>query len=129
MRFIPTKIHGVLDYLIGILLIAAPWIFGFADNGPATWVPVLLGAGVILYSLFTNYELGAVRSISMPAHLWLDGLGGLFLAVSPWLLNFDEYVYLPHLLVGLFEIGTALMTHTRPGYVQIADHHVRTEEP
>jgi hypothetical protein len=24
MRVIPTRIHGVLDYLVGVLLIAAP---------------------------------------------------------------------------------------------------------
>jgi hypothetical protein len=28
MRFIPTSVHGVLDYLIGALLIIAPWLFG-----------------------------------------------------------------------------------------------------
>lgn len=32
MRFIPTKIHGVLDYIAGLALIAAPWLFGFAGE-------------------------------------------------------------------------------------------------
>jgi hypothetical protein len=27
MRFIPTKFHAPLDYIVGALLIAAPWIF------------------------------------------------------------------------------------------------------
>lgn len=116
MRFIPTRVHGVIDYLTGLLLIAAPWLLGFSDNAPATWVPVLLGAGVILYSLLTNYELGVFKTISMPAHLWLDALGGLFLAVSPWLLDFDERVFLPHLLVGAFEVVMSFITRTRPAY-------------
>lgn len=114
MRFIPTRIHGMLDYLMGILLIASPWLFGFAAGGAETWVPVILGAGVILYSLFTDYELGAVRSLSMSTHLWLDVLGGAFLAVSPWLFDFDEYVYLPHLVLGILEIGAGLMTKKVP---------------
>jgi hypothetical protein len=113
MRFIPTRIHGVLDYLVGILLIAAPWLLGFARGGAETWVPVALGAGVILYSLFTDYELGAVRRLSVPAHLTLDALGGLFLAASPWLLGYADYVYLPHLIVGIVEVVTALTTHKR----------------
>ena len=35
MRFIPTQIHGGLDYLIGVILIIAPWLFGFADGSAA----------------------------------------------------------------------------------------------
>lgn len=45
MRFIPTRVHGMLDYLIGILLIAAPWLFDFDRGGMETWIPVILGAG------------------------------------------------------------------------------------
>lgn len=110
MRFLSTKTHGIMDYLMGVLLIAAPWLLGFARNGAETWVPVILGAGVIIYSLMTNYEYSASRTISMRTHLTLDLLGGIFLALSPWIFNFDEYVYLPHLIVGLLEIGAALTT-------------------
>jgi hypothetical protein len=116
VRFIPTNVHGIMDYLMGVLLIAAPWLFGFARGGAETWLPVILGAGVILYSFFTDYELGAVKSISMPAHLWLDGLGGALLAVSPWLFGFSDLIVWPHLLLGLLEVGAALTTDTRPSY-------------
>lgn len=78
------------------------------------WIPVIIGAGGILYSLLTDYELGAVRKIPMSTHLWLDGIAGLFLAVSPWLFNFADFVYLPHLIFGIAEMGAALMTHTVP---------------
>ena len=114
MRFIPTKIHGYLDYLMGLLLIAAPWLLDFARGGAETWVPVVLGAGVILYSLLTDYELGALRRLSMPTHLTLDLLGGIFLAASPWIFGFADYVYLPHLIFGIMEIGVSLMTKRQP---------------
>jgi hypothetical protein len=26
MRFIPTKFHAPLDYIVGVALIAAPWV-------------------------------------------------------------------------------------------------------
>ena len=77
MRFIPTGVHGVADYLLGVVLIAAPWLFRFGDGGPATWVPVILGAGLIAYSLFTGYELGVVRHIPMSVYLGLDLVGGI----------------------------------------------------
>lgn len=114
MRFLSTRAHGILDYVMGAFLIIMPWLFGFAAGGAATWVPILLGAGVILYSLFTDYELGAVKGIAMPTHLWLDILGGALLAVSPWLFDFNEYVYLPHLILGIVEIGLALVTDRVP---------------
>ncbi len=114
MRFIPTRVHAVVDYLVGALLIVAPWLFGFAEGGAETWLPVVLGAGVILYSLLTNYELGVVRWISMPAHLVLDGVGGALLAVSPWLFFFADQVWTPHLIIGLLEIGAAVTTRTTP---------------
>jgi hypothetical protein len=122
MRVIPTRVHGMMDYLIGVLLIAAPWLFGFNRDGAETWVPVVLGAGVILYSLFTDYELGAVRRLPMPTHLMLDLGGGILLAASPWLFGFSDYVWAPHLIVGLLEIGTSLMTRRVPDDGRRVDH-------
>lgn len=114
MRIIPTKTHAVLDYLVALLLIAAPWLLGFAEGGAETWIPVILGAATILYSLFTDYEGGVSRSLAMPAHLGLDLAAGALLALSPWLFGFADEVYLPHLVVGLFEIVASLVSRTVP---------------
>lgn len=114
MRFIPTRVHGMVDYVVGILLIAAPWLFDFSDGGAKMWIPIILGAGAILYSLMTDYELGAVRVIPMPVHLMLDIGSGVLLAASPWLFGFADQVWIPHLAVGLFEIVAGLTTQTAP---------------
>ena len=103
-----------MDYLMGVILIAAPWLLGFARGGAETWVPVILGAGVIIYSLLTDYELGASRSISMSTHLSLDFWSGIFLAASPWIFGFSEYIFWPHLVFGLLEVGASLMTEKTP---------------
>lgn len=122
MRFIPTRVHGVLDYLVGLVLIVAPWVLNFDRGGAETWVPVILGVGAILYSLVTNYELGMVKKLPMKTHLTLDVLSGVLLAASPWLFNFDEYVYLPHLIFGIVEIMAGLMTKTHPEYAHRGDN-------
>jgi len=116
MRIIPTRVHGMLDYGLGLLLIAAPWLFDFANGGPEQWIPVILGASVILYSLVTDYELSIVDALPMSAHLALDAMGGAFLAVSPWLFGFADTVWVPHVVFGLLEIGAAVMTHTVPDH-------------
>ena len=113
MRFISTKAHGVMDYLMGIVLIASPWLFNFDRGGAETWVPVILGVSAVIYSLMTNYEYSMSHTISMRTHLTLDLFSGVLLAASPWLFGFHEYVYLPHLIFGIAEIGASLMTVTR----------------
>ncbi|MGB3780817.1 MAG: SPW repeat protein [Tunicatimonas sp.] len=120
MRIIPTKVHGVLDYLSGLLLIASPWLFDFANGGAAQWVPILVGATILLVSLVTDYELSVAKLVSMPTHLALDMLSGALLAASPWLFGFSELVYWPHLLIGLAEIGAGLLTR------QVPDHRMST---
>ena len=113
---LPTRVHGFLDYALGALLLAAPWVLGFGTGGPESWVPMALGAGIILYSLLTDYELGVVKRIQLPVHLMLDAVGGVFLAVSPWLFGFDGDVWVPHVALGLFELLTAAVTDTIPAY-------------
>jgi hypothetical protein len=123
MKVLSTKAHGILDYLVGVLLIAAPWLLGFARNGAETWVPVVLGVSTIIYSLLTNYELGVSRTISMRTHLTLDFISGVLLAASPWIFGFSDYVYLPHLILGLFEIGAVMLTETVPNTETSGSRH------
>jgi uncharacterized membrane protein HdeD (DUF308 family) len=113
MRFIPTKFHAPLDYIVGAALIAAPWIFQFSEHKAATVVPIVLGVGLIAYSLFTNYELGVWKVASMAVHNVIDVVAGTVLAASPWLFGFaDESanVWTPHLVVGLAAIFLGLTT-------------------
>jgi len=86
-RLIPTKVHAGMDYTVGLLLVVAPWIFGFADeSSAATWISVIAGVAMIGMSTITNYEGGFLgHVIMMRMHLITDAVLGLFLAVSPWL--------------------------------------------
>jgi hypothetical protein len=113
MRIISTRVHGIMDYAMGVLLLASPYLFDFATGGIKQWLPMILGIAMIGLSLVTRYELAAFRVVPMPAHLAVDGLSGALLAVSPWLFGFAGVVYLPHLILGLIELGTSLMTETR----------------
>lgn len=115
MRIISTKVHGAVDYVMGIILMTSPWLFGFGRGGAETVIPVVLGAGVVLYSLVTDYELGAFRLIPMFWHLVFDFVGGVFLLVAPWLFGFSGTVWVPYVVFGILEIGASLMTQTTPG--------------
>jgi hypothetical protein len=113
MRVIPTSIHGVIDYVVGAALLVVPYLLGFADGTAAQWVPQIVGILIIGQSLITQYELSIAKIIPMSTHLMLDMGAGALLAVSPWLFGFADQVYLPHLIVGLAEIGIALVSDNR----------------
>ena len=97
LRVIPTRVHGVLDYLTGSALLAAPGLLGIKDDPRAALTLRLAGGGATLYSLLTDYELGLVRLLPMPAHLALDAMSGAL-------------YWLPHALVGATEILAATTT-------------------
>lgn len=111
MRFLSTRVHGIIDYLWGVALLSTPWLLGFADVPAARWTAVVFGLGAILYSAMTAYELGVLKVLPMPLHLILDGLGGALLAASPVLFGFADRVFWPHLLFGLFSVAASLVTH------------------
>jgi hypothetical protein len=119
MRFIPTKFHAPLDYIVGAALIAAPWIFQFSEHKAATVVPIVLGIGLIAYSLFTDYELGVWKIAPMAVHNLIDVAAGALLAASPWIFGFaDESanVWAPHLIVGLAAVFLGLTTKQGSSY-------------
>ena len=98
---IPPRIHGIIDYLVAVLLLAAPYLFGFSDGGPAQMVPTVLAVAIVVMSLLTRYQLSLAKVIPYPIHLGLDLLIGLVLAVSPWLFGFADRIWWPHVLVGV----------------------------
>jgi hypothetical protein len=114
MRMIPTKMHAAMDYVVGIVTIASPWIFGFSDDSTAaTWIAVLAGIAMLGMSMMTAYEGGLVHMIAMRMHLMADAVLGVFLVISPWLFGFGDEganAWLPFVVIGLLELGAAAMT-------------------
>ncbi|MDQ4127165.1 MAG: SPW repeat protein [Actinomycetota bacterium] len=117
LRMIPTSVHGAIDYLTGGMLLAAPRLLGLTDEPRAALVLRSAGGGALAYSLITDYELGLLRLLPMPAHLAMDAASGVLVAVSPWLLGFagkGPRYWLPHVLVGATEVLAATTTKTEP---------------
>src|SRR5215203_3400671 len=101
-RPITSRMHAMLDYPLGLLLILAPWIFGFSDvGGAAVTVPIVVGALMILQSLITDWELSLADILPLPMHLTMDVLAGAVLAVSPFVFGFSDEganAWLPHVI-------------------------------
>jgi hypothetical protein len=56
-RTLPSASHVVIDYVLGLLLIVAPFVFGFAsDDTAATAYFIALGVGFVVLAVLTRYR-------------------------------------------------------------------------
>ena len=111
MRFIPTRVHGVLDYVVGLVLLLLPFVLGLQRGG--FWALLALGALGIVYSLVTDYELGVVRYLCIRFHLVLDALMGIALLVMPWLSDIPGDSRWPMITIGILALILSFTTHTQ----------------
>lgn len=117
---ISTRLHGLLDYGVSSVLLFSPWLFGFAEFPGPRITMMAVGTLGLFYSLFTRYELGAVRIIPMPMHIGLDIGSGLFLLAAPWVFEFAEQVSWPHMAFGTLAITVATLTAVMPRRAELA---------
>jgi hypothetical protein len=68
VKAIPIEAHEAIDYLWGAAAIAAPFVLGYAKRDRMTATAhVLVGAGHILMSLFTDYRSAKAKKEAAPA--------------------------------------------------------------
>ncbi|MCE3225528.1 MAG: hypothetical protein K0S32_79 [Bacteroidetes bacterium] len=112
MNIVRSKFHGILDYFIGTILVISPWLFGFDNSDSAQNVPMIIGGSMLVYTVFTKYDMGIIKLLSFRFHLALDLVAGFSLVFSPMLFDFADEIVLPHVVMGFFISGLALITDT-----------------
>ena len=106
---ISTKLHGVIDYAAAAKFAAVPRVLGWSPELTRAMDGVAAFSAV--YSLGTDYELGAVPALTMRQHLAIDvALGVGFLAAAALLRNEPSSVRLPLLGFGLVALTAAALT-------------------
>jgi hypothetical protein len=86
---VPLAMHGVAEYGIGVLSIAAPFFFNFDSDG-ATVVSALVGAGVLVLAVVTDSPTGIARTLPIASHIVIDYVLSLFLVVAPFIFSFTD---------------------------------------
>ena len=59
VSIIPTGAHATLDYLLGMVLIALPFVFAFTELQVAMYISVLLGVAHLVITLITRFPIAA----------------------------------------------------------------------
>ena len=90
LRFLTPTIHSVLDYVAAAGLIIFPFVLGF--DGMALWLSVAGGAGLIAYSLLTDYAFGVAGVFSFKTHLALDLTAAAAFIAAPFIFGWTGLV-------------------------------------
>ena len=59
IKSIPVQAHAVIDFALAGVLIAAPFLFGFSDDGTATAFFIVLGVVHLLLTIATRFVSGS----------------------------------------------------------------------
>jgi hypothetical protein len=114
---ISLKVHGILDYAGGLLITFSPWLFGFAKfGGAALFLPVCLGSMQLVMAVFSNHPLGLFKVFPMQLHLIIDMIVGVILIAAPLFYGFYQFVFFPHMLLGMISFFAGLLTKHSPLY-------------
>jgi len=99
--YISTTFFGYVSYLIALVTLGSPWLFGFGQVGGASlFLPLLLGWFQLIMCIFSNTKAGMVGVFPIQMHCVLDSFSGFVLLVAPWIYGFHPKVFVPHLILG-----------------------------
>jgi hypothetical protein len=117
--FISTTLYGFINYAVALLLIASPWLFGFAQfGGAALFMPLLIGWLQLIMAIFSDNPLGFLKVFPMQMHNCLDVLTGSFLMCLPWTYDFSSKVFWPHLIFGALLLINGVFVQKSPFLVR-----------
>jgi len=112
VRLLPAWFHAVADYAVGLGLIIIAIAVG--GSGKAVAAGVVVGATVLVVSMFTRYPLGVAKVLPFTVHSAGDYLAAALLLVSPWVLNFhgtDGGLTAVYVVAGIAVLAVSLVTN------------------
>ena len=86
---VPALVHGLLEYLLGALCLAAPFLFGF-ESGAAQAAAIVAGVVIIVLTASTALPTGLIKSVPVHAHVVLDYVIAALLIAAPFLFGFSD---------------------------------------
>jgi SPW repeat len=125
---LPLRFHAMIEPFAAILLVAAPWIFGFSDVDDAKILSIVIGVAVLLTGMSTRWRWSLVKLIPLRTHFFMDVGIGILLIAAPWIFGFGDEGGAARFFViaGVLELGTALMTRWDAREEFAADGRTRT---
>lgn len=109
---VPLLAHGVIEYLAGVLFIAAPILLDF-ESGSATGVSVAIGVIVLVIAATTASPTGLIPRIPVTVHATLDYVLSAVLIAAPFLFSFSDESAPTAFFIGLGIVHLLMTIGTR----------------
>jgi hypothetical protein len=112
IRLLPASFHAVADYAVGGLLILVAALSG--GSAGAVGTGIVVGATVLVVSLFTKYPLGVIKVPPFTVHSAGDYLAAALLIATPFTLHFssgDSGLTAFYVIAGLAVLAVSLVTN------------------
>jgi hypothetical protein len=90
MRVLKPLAHGMVDYLMVIILAIGPGVAGF--TGPQAKLCYSLAVVHFLLTIITNFPLGVLKTVPFWLHGAVEIGVAVLLIVLPWMANFSRGV-------------------------------------
>lgn len=112
-KILTPTIHGLLDYAAAAALIVLPFLLNLGAISPtAQWLSVAAGAGLVVYSLATDYAFGAFGLFSFRAHLALDLAAAVAFIAAPFVFGWTGLVLGYYLVMGAGVLAVVALSAT-----------------
>lgn len=79
MKIISPKFHAVLDYILVMLLLISPDLFGLSSS--ASTLAYILGIGYFLLTICTKFSGGIFKLIDLKLHGFIELIAGIGLII------------------------------------------------
>jgi hypothetical protein len=108
-------LHGAIEYVAAILLIAAPFLFSF-DSNAATALAVVTGVIVLILAASSDSPTSLINSVPIATHVVLDYVLAGVLIASPFLFGFTDETTATSffLLLGIVHLLVTIGTRFKP---------------
>lgn len=109
---IPHALHGLLEYIAGIALIATPLLLDY-DSGAATAASIILGVVILFLAAATASPVSLIGQVPAALHLVLDYVLVVILIASPFLFGFSDESTPTVIFIGLGVVHLLVTIGTR----------------
>jgi len=119
---ISPNTHAMLEPLMAVLIIVAPWLFGFSDVNDAQTICIVVGLVMLLAGAVTQWRYSLIKLIPLRTHFMTDLVLAAVLILTPFIFGFSDEGGATRfmIIIGVLEALTALSTRWNPAEAQTA---------